>query len=82
MNNAAENALKQQSEQVFSRIIEPTVIARTVVKSGSTNVTRYNAETGRAQSNGQKSVRLVGEAPIATERSQSIGDAFIAKGNC
>lgn len=82
MNKAAENAVKQQSEQIFSRIIEPMVIARTAVKAKSANVTRYNAEEGRGQSNGQKSVRMVGKPPVATERSQSIGDAFLSKGGC
>jgi len=79
MNKAAENAVKQQSEQIVNRIIEPMVIARTSVKSKSTNVTRYNTENGRAQSNGQKSVRMVGKPPVATERSQSIGESFLSK---
>ena len=79
MNKAAENAVKQQSESLLPRMVDPLVKARTAVKSKSTNVTRYNAENGRGQSNGQISVRLVGKPPVATERSQSIGEAFISK---
>jgi len=40
----------------------------------------YNAENGRANASSQKSTRIVGNPPVATQRSQSIGDAFISKG--
>lgn len=79
MNKAAENAVKQQSEGFLQRALPSLVNARTAVKSKSANVTRYNAENGRVQSNGQQSRRIVGKPPIATQRSQSIGDSYISK---
>lgn len=82
MNKAAENAVKQQSEIILPRIIQPLVIARTIVNSRSANITTYNAETGEAQTNGTQSMRMVGEVPVATDRSQAISKAFISKTGC